>query len=82
MLNTKGRYFELLKLLSYKNEFFRMYYEDILEWGTIRHTTYALIFTDYHKVNFSEKEERLVLIVHFLQIQQDLTREELDQNAP
>jgi hypothetical protein len=82
MLNTEGSYFELLRQLSYKKEFFRMYYKDILVAGTISPSSWGLIFKDYHKVNFDNKEERLVLIVQFLQIQPEITHEEIDQNAP
>jgi len=81
-LNSKGRYFYFLELLSDEKEFFKLYYEDIAELGMISPSTYALILRDYAKIDFNKKNERLVFIVHFLQIRKEITREEINQNAP
>ena len=81
-LNTKGKYFYFLELLSDEKEFFKLYYENIAELGTISPSTYALILRDYAKIDFNNKNERLVFIVHFLQIRKEIIREEINQNAP
>ncbi len=65
-LNYNGKYVTFLKELSSRNDFFKKYYESILVAGDISPVNYAMILHDYNKIDFSKKEERLVLIVNLL----------------
>ena len=46
--------------------YFEKYYELILLAGDVSPSNYAMILYDYNKIDFSKKEERLVLIINLL----------------
>jgi hypothetical protein len=66
LFNTEGGFMKLLKVLSKKNEFYQRYYKGILTCGDICPTTYSTLLFEYKKINFNNKEERLIFIVPFL----------------
>jgi hypothetical protein len=65
-LNLTGKYFDLLKELSSRNDFFKKYFENIQNAGDISPVNYAMILLDYNKIDFSKKDERLVVIINLL----------------
>jgi len=66
MFNTQGKYYDLLKLLSKRNKYFKEYLESIDFVGDLSPSNYMAILDGYRNINFNKKEERLVLIVNLL----------------
>ncbi len=75
-LNLSGKYVIFLKELSTTNHFFKAYYESIEICGDICPTNYSLILSDYKEVDFSKKEQRLVIIISFLRLQETIRNNE------
>jgi hypothetical protein len=71
-LNNDGQYFQLLKTLSTRNDFFKSYFESVENCGDLCPTNYAAILTGFHNIDFKKKEERLVLIINLLHAQETL----------
>jgi hypothetical protein len=71
-LNLHGKYVAFLKDLSSRNDFFKNYYESIEVAGGISPVNYAMMLHDYNKIDFSKEEERLVVIIHFLQTREPI----------
>jgi len=71
-LNIDGQYFQLIKTLSTRNDFFKSYFESVERCGDLCPTNYAAILTGFHNIDFKKKEERLVLIINLLHAQEPL----------
>jgi hypothetical protein len=67
-LNLHGKYYDFLKELSLRNEFFKSYYESTQVTGGIGPTLYAKILHENSEIDFSQREERLVVIISFLSL--------------
>jgi len=67
-LNLHGKYFDFLKDLSLKNDFFKSYYENIQVAGDISPTHYSKILHEHSEIDFNNREERLVVIISLLEI--------------
>jgi hypothetical protein len=67
-LNLHGKYYDFLKELSLRNEFFKSYYESTQVTGGIGPTLYANILHENSEIDFSQREERLVVIISFLSL--------------
>lgn len=75
-LNNHGRYFQLLKTISTRNDFFKSYFESVENCGDVCPTNYAAILTGFNNIDFKKKEERLVLIINLLHAQETLNIDE------
>jgi len=64
--NSIGQYTKLLEELSTRKDFFKQYYQGVIACGDLCPTTYASLITDYKKIDFNKKEERITFIVPFL----------------
>jgi len=67
-LNLYSKYYGFLKELSLRNEFFKSYYESTQVAGDISPTLYAKILHENSKIDFSQREERLVVIISLLRL--------------
>ena len=67
-LNLHGKYADFLQELSLKNDFFKSYYEIIQVAGDIAPTLYAKILHENNKIDFDNREERLVVIISLLRL--------------
>jgi uncharacterized membrane protein YwaF len=67
-LNLRGKYFDFLKDLSLKNDFFKSYYENIQVAGDISPTHYSKILHEHSEIDFNNREERLVVIISLWEI--------------
>lgn len=65
-INMDGKYFELLEILSKRNDFFKSYFEFVETSGGLNPQTYSHILKGFRNIDFTRKEERLVLIVSLL----------------
>ena len=65
-INYNGKYMDLLELLAQKNDFFNNYYQAIISTGDIGPYNYAVVLEEYDNLDFTKKEERLVLIINLL----------------
>ena len=65
-LNLHGKYSDFLKELSLRNDFFKIYYETIQVAGDIAPNLYAKILHENNKIDFDDREERLVVIITLL----------------
>jgi len=74
-LNFDGKYVTFLKELSLRNDFYKDYYETVQVSGDIGPTNYARILSDYKKIDFSKKEERLVFIINLLRTTETIKRD-------
>lgn len=81
VLNTQGKYYDLLKLLAKRNEYFKEYLNSIEVAGDLSPSNYIAILHGYKNIDFSKKEERLVLIVNLLHLQKNVEFEN-EKNAP
>ncbi len=70
-LNMHGRYFKLLKILSKRNDFFKSYFELIKKSGGLNPQSYSHILKSFQKIDFTKKEERLVLIINLMNTQEN-----------
>jgi len=75
-LNTKGQYYKLLKILSERNEFYKNYFNSLNCVGDLGIKNYTAILTKYRDIDFSKKEERLVLIVNLLHMKEGVNFDE------
>jgi hypothetical protein len=67
-LNLHGKYYDFLKELSLRNEFFKSYYESTQFAGDIAPTLYAMILHEHSEIDFDNREERLVVIISLLRL--------------
>ena len=56
----------MLKKLSVRNEFYAKYYERAVSCNNLCPIHDAMILQEFKSIDFSKKEERLVLIVNLL----------------
>lgn len=80
-LNTQGKYYDLLKLLAKRNEYFKEYLNSIDLAGDLSPSNYRAILHGYKNIDFSKKEERLVLIVNLLNSEKVIEFKN-EKNAP
>ena len=66
VLNTDGKYVDLLKSLSEDNTFISNYYESIIEYEDLSPGCYGMILRDYDQLDFSDADHRLLFIVNIL----------------
>ena len=64
--NKNGKYAKLLENLSKKNSFVNEYYAEIKNAGDFTPSNYVMIFTEYKKLNFGDRLQRLVIIINLL----------------
>ena len=76
-LNIQGQYFQLLKVLSSRNDFFNSYFKSVETCGDLSPANYSAIMTEFKNIDFSKKEERLVLIINLLHGQDAIDIDEL-----
>ena len=74
-LNLNGKYYDFIKELSLRNDFFKNYYETIQVAGDIAPTIYPLIIYENNKIDFDNREERLVIIISLLRLGKTIYRE-------
>ncbi|MFA9388309.1 MAG: hypothetical protein ACERKD_00790 [Prolixibacteraceae bacterium] len=61
-----GKYVALLEELSSRNDFFKNYYELIQVARDISPASYVMVIHNYHEIDFSKEEERLIVIINLL----------------
>ena len=66
VLNSDGKYVDLLKSLSEENTFISNYYESIIEYEDLSPGCYGMILRDYDQLDFSDSDHRLLFIVNIL----------------
>lgn len=66
VLNTDGKYVDLLKSLSVESTFIDNYYESIIEYGDLSPSCYGMMLRDYDQLDFSDPDHRLLFIVNIL----------------
>ncbi len=77
-LNLQGKYFDFLKDLSYKNDFFKSYYETIQVAGDISPTSYSKILNEHSEIDFDNREERLIVIISLLEFGKPIYRGQIN----
>jgi len=66
ILNTDGKYADLLVSLSEENTFISKYYASIIEYGDLSPSCYGMVLRDYNQLDFSNTYHRLLFIVNIL----------------
>ena len=66
VLNTDGKYVDLLKSLSVESTFIDNYYESIIEYGDLSPSCYGMVLRDYDQLDFYDSDHRLLFIVNIL----------------
>ena len=66
VLNTDGKYIDLLESLSEENTFISNYYTSIIEYGDLSPSCYGMVLRDYDQLDFYDIDHRLLFIVNIL----------------
>lgn len=67
-LNFNGKFVDYLKYLSNENKFLEQFYDDIIATGDFNPVGYAMILKEYKDLEIEDVQQRLVLVISLLVI--------------
>jgi hypothetical protein len=71
-MNNDGAYADLLKQLSKDNDFIDKYFTSWMLAGDLSPSCYGMVLRDYHKLNFSNPDHRLLYTVTILRVNEKI----------